>query len=202
MAAERPANEPRRDPPPPVSVVLADGGLAGRRLLRYALEASEVFRVVGEAANGAEATELAAELRPDVVLLDLAMPVMDGLEAIPEIRRRAPGSRIVVLSGFNADRMEGSAMGSGADAYVEKRYRPDELIARLVEVCRPHGSGASPAAEGADPDEPPPVAPRSAEHAAHEARERFRLAFENAPIGMALLSPTGRFLRGTRRRAP
>lgn len=191
----------------PVRVVLADDVPAVLHLLRYTLEASEAFQVVGEATNGAEAVRLAGDLRPDVVLLDLAMPVMDGLEAIPEIRRRAPATRIVVLSGFNADRMEESAIGCGADAYLEKRYRPDELVARLMSACRPGRTGDSPGAEFDDGlvhlrhlegHQPLPSALRSPEQAAREARERFRLAFENAPIGMALLSPAGRFLQVNR----
>ena len=182
----------------PMRVVLADDVPAVRQLMHYALDASEVFHVVGEAANGLEAAQLAEDLQPDVVVLDLAMPVMDGLEAIPEIRRRAPRSRIVVLSGFNAARMERSALVGGADAYVEKRYRPDELVARLLDACRPRPEATVPSSGTDEPVEHPVVAPRSAEQAAHEERERFRLAFENAPIGMALLSPAGRFLQVNR----
>ena len=197
-ARERQAGGVGAGPPGSMSVVLADDVPAVRRLLHYALEASEAFRVVGEAADGLEAARLAEDLRPDVVLLDLAMPVMDGLEAIPEIRRRAPGSRIVVLSGFNAARMERSALAGGADAYVEKRYRPDELVARLLDACRPPDGRRAPGAGADDAPGTPVAPPRSSEQAAREERERFRLAFENAPIGMALQSPTGRFLQVNR----
>jgi DNA-binding NarL/FixJ family response regulator len=75
---------------------------------------------VGEAGDGRSAIERIAETQPAVVLLDLSMPDMDGLEAIPQIRQVDPDIAIVVLSGFSVDRMGKPARKRGADSYVEK----------------------------------------------------------------------------------
>jgi NarL family two-component system response regulator YdfI len=88
--------------------------------------------VVGEAGDGRTAIEGIAETRPKAVLLDLSMPDMDGLEAIPEIRRTDPDVAIVVLSGFSVERMGKPARKRGADGYVEK----GTPIAQLREATR------------------------------------------------------------------
>ena len=103
-----------------ISVYLVDDVPELRELIRYGLEGDEDFTVVGEAGDGAAALEGIAETRPSAVLLDLSMPGMDGLEAIPEIRRGRPEIAIVILSGFSASRMERKARERGADGYVEK----------------------------------------------------------------------------------
>ncbi len=102
------------------SVFLVDDVPELRELIRYGLEGDDDFVVVGEAGDGRAAIEGIAETEPDAVLLDLSMPDMDGLEAIPEIRRGRPDIAIVILSGFAAARMERKAVERGADGYVEK----------------------------------------------------------------------------------
>jgi DNA-binding NarL/FixJ family response regulator len=116
------------------SVLLVDDVADLRFMLRLNLEGSGRFRVVGEAANGAEGVELAREHHPDLVLLDIAMPVKDGMQALPEIRDASPGSRVVILSSFGEQRYGAQAMRLGASAYVEKTLGPDALVARLVDV--------------------------------------------------------------------
>lgn len=118
-----------------VRVVLADDTDDIRMLLRLALGARSEFEIVAEASDGAEAVEVAADHEPDVILLDLAMPVMDGLEAIPEIRRRTPGTRIVVLSGYAKNDAAAAALDLGAEAYFEKGKPVAELAATLLELC-------------------------------------------------------------------
>lgn len=167
-----------------IKVVVADDAATARLVLRRILETSEVFTVVGEAADGLEAVALCAELQPDLVLVDLAMPEMDGLQAIPMIRQRAPGTRVVAVSGFTAHRMAVPAVAAGASAFVEKTDSPDDLVARLVAVHR--GPAPAPATAGIEP-------PRALERA-REAEQRFRLAFEHAPIGMAVVGLDDRFL--------
>ena len=143
--------------PDALRVVIADDAATMRALLRDLLGASPSFQVVGEAADGEEAVRLSAREQPDMVLLDLAMPNLDGLGAIPRIRACSPASRIVVLSGFGAGRLAQRALDVGADAYLEKRDGPDRLLARLREVSRPRDAG--------DP---------------------YVLAFEHAPVGISI----------------
>lgn len=119
----------------PLRVVIADDTSDMRDLLRINLEADGRFEIVGEAADGAEAVDMAASSQPDAIVLDLAMPVMDGLQAIPEIKRRSPGSRIAVLSGFNAHRMAAPALEAGADRYLEKGRAFSDIAAVLLEIC-------------------------------------------------------------------
>jgi DNA-binding response OmpR family regulator len=113
-------------------VVIADDVDDMRFLLRKALERSTQFTVVGEAADGRQAVDEAVRYRPDLALLDLSMPVMDGLDALPLIRAAVPGCTVVVLSGFDTDAMAHQAMQAGAAAYLVKGLGPDELIARLL----------------------------------------------------------------------
>jgi DNA-binding NarL/FixJ family response regulator len=103
-----------------VRVFLVDDVGAFRALMRFTLEEDPRIRVVGEASDGCSGVEGVEELKPDVVLLDLAMPVLDGFEAMPLILERSPGTTIVALSGFTAERMASLCIASGAHAYLEK----------------------------------------------------------------------------------
>jgi DNA-binding NarL/FixJ family response regulator len=120
QAPEQIRDEPELGPEEPISVYLVDDLPELRELVRLGLEEDEGFEVVGEAADGRPAIEGIAETRPQAVLLDLSMPDMDGLEAIPRIREDNPDVAIIVLSGFSVDRMGGHALDRGADSYVEK----------------------------------------------------------------------------------
>jgi DNA-binding NarL/FixJ family response regulator len=126
----------------PIRIVLCDDVADIRELYRMALEAQPGFEVVGEAANGLDGVRLAAELHPDVVVLDLSMPDMDGLEAIPVIRRRAPGVGIIVLSGFSRIRMAGQVLEAGADCYIEKGEPLVRLRERAVAVAARYRNAA------------------------------------------------------------
>src|SRR4051794_18638642 len=119
-----------------------------RLLLRMALEKDGEIKVVAEAANGREGIEAASAWHPDLVLLDLAMPVMDGLEALPSIRHACPGATIVVLSGFDAATLAEPALAAGADGYVQKGLSVDEIVARVLELA---ARNASPAATAPRP---------------------------------------------------
>lgn len=103
-----------------ISVFVVDDVAELRELIRFGIEEDPDFEVVGEAGDGRSAIQGIAETRPAAVLLDLSMPDMDGLEAIPEIRRANPDIAIIVLSGFSVDRMGAPARNRGADGYVEK----------------------------------------------------------------------------------
>lgn len=105
-----------------------------RQLIKLTLERSGRFDVVGQAGNGREGIDVVAATEPDLVLLDISMPVMDGLEALPEICRAVPAARVVMLSGFSEARLGAEAAAGGATAYLEKGLSPDALVARLLEV--------------------------------------------------------------------
>jgi DNA-binding NarL/FixJ family response regulator len=111
----------------PISVYLVDDVPELRELIRFGMEEDPGFEVVGEAGDGRTAIDGIAETQPKAVLLDLSMPDMNGLEAIPQIRESDPDVAIVVLSGFSADRMGGHAIERGADGYVEKGTPIQEL---------------------------------------------------------------------------
>ena len=104
----------------PLRAIVVDDTPDLRTLLVLALESSGEITVVAEAGNGLEGVELVREHRPDIVLLDLAMPVMDGLEALPAMREDCPDATIIVLSGFGAGAIAGRAVAAGATGYLQK----------------------------------------------------------------------------------
>jgi DNA-binding NarL/FixJ family response regulator len=116
-------------------VVVADDFADMRHLVKMTLERSGRFEVVAEAENGAEAIEQARDLRPDILVLDLSMPVLSGMEALPQIREASPDTKVVVLSGFDRSRMEPEAMAGGATGYLEKGLRPGQLVDELLAIA-------------------------------------------------------------------
>ncbi len=119
-----------------IRVYLVDDVQELRLLLRLELEADPDIEVVGEASDGRTGVEGVAETQPDVVLLDLSMPDMDGLEALPVMRERAPESRLVVLSGHEAGRISLEALEQGATRYVNNAADFDAIRAEVREVAR------------------------------------------------------------------
>jgi DNA-binding NarL/FixJ family response regulator len=118
-------------------VLVVDDASNMRDLLTVLLEVEDDFDVVGAVRDGAQAIERAAELQPDFILLDIAMPGMDGMAALPELRRLVPDSRIVVFSAFEEEELGERAIGHGADVYIEKGTSVTELVDRLRELRRP-----------------------------------------------------------------
>lgn len=104
-------------------------------LLASELQLHPDLEVVAEADNGRAAIDLAERHQPDVVVLDLAMPEMDGLEALPAILEAAPGAGVVVLSGFEARAMEAKALALGARRYLEKGVAASEIAHVVREVA-------------------------------------------------------------------
>ena len=101
-----------------------------------ALLAQQGFDVVGEAEDGAEAIEAADRLKPDLILLDLTMPGMDGLTALPQLRERAPTSEVVVLTASDAEENLLAAIRAGASGYLLKTEPPEQIAAFLRGVAR------------------------------------------------------------------
>jgi len=120
--------------------VVIDDDYGARLQVELALLTSTSARVIGQARNGARGAELAERLQPDVIVLDLMMPVMDGYEALPLLRRLCPRARILVRSGNDPLEHEQRALDMGAFAFVPKFIAPDELRDIIEQAARPsHG---------------------------------------------------------------
>lgn len=117
-------------------IVIADDHTIMREGLRSLLEAEPEFEVVGAVDNGRDAVRLATLLRPDLVLMDLAMPHMDGMSAIREIRRRAGEIRILVLTMHKTEEHIRAALQAGAGGYLLKDAARAELLTAIVSVMR------------------------------------------------------------------
>jgi DNA-binding NarL/FixJ family response regulator len=122
----------------PLRVVICDDVAELRALMRVQLEADRDIAVVGEAGDGLEAVRLIEDERPDLVLLDLSMPGMDGLEVLARLREAASETRVVVFSGFGAGPLGRRAVALGAYDYVEKGA-PAEELRRAVRAATGRG---------------------------------------------------------------
>lgn len=110
-----------------IGILIADDHEQFVRVLQAVLELEEGFAMLGTAANGEEAVERAAELEPDVVLMDISMPVLDGFDATRRILEARPGTRVIMVTGSNASEDRQRAEEVGAVAYVPKERIADEL---------------------------------------------------------------------------
>lgn len=120
----------------PVRVLIADDHEVVREGLRMILEAEEGFTVVGEASDGLEAVELVGQLEPDVVLMDLRMPRMDGLEAIERIRAAWPQTAVVILTTYNEDDLMVRGLRAGAMGFLLKDTGRQALFDSLRAAAR------------------------------------------------------------------
>ena len=119
-----------------IRVLLVDDHALVRQGLRMFMEMQDDMQVVGEGSTGAEAVDLAARLQPDVVLLDLVMPGMDGIEALHKILECSPYSRVLVLTSFGEDDKVFPAIRAGAQGYLLKDIQPRDLIQAVRETHR------------------------------------------------------------------
>jgi DNA-binding NarL/FixJ family response regulator len=117
-----------------IGVLIVDDHAVVREGLRTFLELQDGMEVVGEAADGEEAIEVAERLRPDVVLMDLVMPKLDGVGAMRQLRERLPRTRVIVLTSFADDERLLPAVQAGAAGYLLKNVQPREL-ARAVRAA-------------------------------------------------------------------
>lgn len=114
-----------------IRVLIADDHLIVRQGLRLILETDDRLELVGEASDGAEALELARELEPDVVLMDLRMPGMDGLTAIESLQVEQPQVNVVILTTFNEDELMMRGLRAGAKGYLLKDTSRESLFAAI-----------------------------------------------------------------------
>jgi len=119
-----------------IRVLITDDHLVVRKGLTALLATKEDIEVVGEATNGKEAIEKVKELSPDVILMDLVMPEMDGVQAIKQIVAEFPDTKILVMTSFATDDMVFPAIKSGALGYLLKDSTPEELIGAIRQVYR------------------------------------------------------------------
>jgi DNA-binding NarL/FixJ family response regulator len=129
-----------------IRVLVAEDHSVMRRGLVELLGVADDFEVVGTAANGAEAIELARELRPDVVLMDISMPDVDGIHATGSILEAEPGTRVVMLTAFSDRDRVVAALDAGAIGYLLKDSEPDEVLDAVRAAARGDAPLAPPAA--------------------------------------------------------
>ena len=121
---------------PPIRILITDDHLIVREGLRLILETTDDVELVGEAADGAECLRLAPELNPDVVLMDLEMPGMDGITTIGHLQREHPEIAIVILTTFNEDEMMLQGLKAGARGYLLKDTDRETLLDTITAAAR------------------------------------------------------------------
>jgi DNA-binding NarL/FixJ family response regulator len=119
-----------------LTILLADDHTVVRQGLRALLAAEQDFEIVGEAENGREAIALAKRTRPDVVLMDVAMPMLNGAEATRRILENSPGTRIIVLTSYGNDECVAQLLRAGASGYLIKQTATNELPRAIREIRR------------------------------------------------------------------
>src|ERR1700733_1041682 len=180
-------------------ILIADDHEIIRQGLRSLLSTDETWEICGEAVDGQDAVEKAHALKPDVVVMDISMPKMDGLQATRTIRETSPEVEIVILSQHDSKEMIRQAFKAGASGYVIKSAISNDLVAALQTVARHEIFSAE---ESASKSQLPMAGPNAIlfkdaalERALRESEERFRWTFERAAVGMAHVSPGGQLLR-------
>src|ERR1041385_4979272 len=117
-----------------IKVLLADDHVVVRQGLRALLAAEEDIEIVGEADKGRQAVQLAAKLLPDVVVMDIAMPVLNGLEATRQITRNVPSAKVLVLSSYSDDEYVQQLTQAGAGGYLVKQTAATDLLKAIREA--------------------------------------------------------------------
>jgi DNA-binding NarL/FixJ family response regulator len=125
-----------RAPIPNASVLVVDDFEPWRNEIRRILEARPEWKIVSEARDGLEAVRQATELQPDIVLLDLALPTLNGIDAAKIIRERCPKSKIVFVTGFRDGAIREAATGVGAAGYVIKTDVASDLLEAIAAALR------------------------------------------------------------------
>lgn len=119
-----------------IKVLIADDHHVVRRGLLFFLKTQKDIQIVGEATNGREAIELAATHRPDIILMDLVMPEMDGIEATKQVKKRFPEIEVLILTSFSDRDHVIPAIEAGAAGYQLKDIEPDDLVKSIRKIIR------------------------------------------------------------------
>jgi PAS domain S-box-containing protein len=176
-----------------VRILIADDHELVRQGLRTLLASRPAWEVCGEAADGVEAIEKAAQLRPDVVLLDVSMPRLSGLEAVPAIRRESPTSEIVIVSQHDPAEMLPSALKAGARGFVSKSDIGSNLLSTIESIVQAPRDAevarasvprppAAPSAGPTDPPGPPGAGRKRAESLLLEQNRALELIARGSPL--------------------
>jgi len=128
----------------PITVLLVDDEDRVRLAVRHLLENDERFRVVGEAADGRSATQLSRELIPDVVIMDISMPSMNGLEAARIILREEPHTRVIITTAMGAEPYRRASLSVGASAFIDKDALDADLIYTIHKSIAPAKAPSKP----------------------------------------------------------
>ncbi len=180
-------------------VLVVDDHEVVRRGVRSLIESHSNYDVCGEAVDGQDAVEKAQELNPDVIVMDVSMPRLNGLEATYLIRAALPDSEILILSQHDSPEMVRQAFKAGARGYVVKSSIARDLLAALecVGHRQPFFERAMSEQDRNPPIDSKEILQRSAalEQALRESEQLYRSTFELAALGVAQVSPSGRFLR-------
>lgn len=127
----------------PVRILIVDDHELVRRGLRSILATRPEWEICGEAADGSDAIEKARELKPDVVLLDITMPHMNGLDAARIIRRDLPRAKVIILSQYEGSDMRARAFEAGAQGYISKSDASSQLLIAIDSLISNHNSSVS-----------------------------------------------------------
>jgi DNA-binding NarL/FixJ family response regulator len=119
-----------------IQIIIADDHTVVRRGTRQILEGESDFKVIGEAENGAEAVKLVINLKPDVAILDIAMPVMDGIEATKKIKSISPETAVLILSAYDNDEFVFALLEVGASGYLLKGASGNDIVSAVRAVRR------------------------------------------------------------------
>ncbi|MFD3450056.1 response regulator [Microbacteriaceae bacterium 4G12] len=117
-----------------IKLLLVEDHHIVRRGLVFFLEKQQEFQIIGEASNGLEAVAFVEKEKPDVILMDLSMPVMDGIEATKKVKERDPSIKVLILTSFAEQDYVIPALEAGADGYQLKEVEPDQLVASIIAV--------------------------------------------------------------------
>jgi DNA-binding NarL/FixJ family response regulator len=130
-----------------ITVLLSDDHTVVRKGLRLLLEREPDIQVIGEAANGLQSVREAKRLRPDVVVQDLAMPLLNGLEAARQIAKEVPSAKVLILSAYSDDEYIEHAIEAGASGYLMKETAEDDLSRAIREVAKGNAYFSPPVAK-------------------------------------------------------